>query len=151
MLLARELTGQVIGLAIEVHRATGPGLLESAYAGCLCHELAQAGPAFGRQSGIPVVCKGGQFDEGFRADILVDRQLIVEIKAVTNIARAHAAQLLTYLRMSGLRAGSASRVVAGPPGLTRWARHPRLSRLRVGEVVDGRPEPVPGLEPGDRP
>jgi GxxExxY protein len=59
MLLARELTEQVIGLAIEVHRVTGPGMLESVYEGCLCHELTQAGIAFERQIGIPVIYKGG--------------------------------------------------------------------------------------------
>jgi GxxExxY protein len=105
MLLARELTERVIGLAIEVHRLIGPGMLESVYEGCLCYELGQAGIAFERQTGIPVAYKGVQFDEGFRADILVDRQLILEIKAVASILPAHEAQLLTYLRMSGLRLG----------------------------------------------
>ena len=105
MLLARELTEQVIGLAIEVHRLTGPGMLESVYAGCLCHELEQAGIAFQRQAGIPVTYKGVRFDEGFRADILVDRQLIVEIKAVATTLPVHDARVLTYLRMSGLRIG----------------------------------------------
>ena len=105
MLLARELTEQVIGLAIEVHRVTGPGMLESVYEGCLCHELAQTGIAFERQVGIPVTYKGVQFDEGFRADILVDRQVVVEIKAVAQLMPAHDAQVLTYLRVSGLRVG----------------------------------------------
>jgi GxxExxY protein len=105
MLLARELTERVIGLAIEVHRLIGPGMLESVYEGCLCYELGQAGIAFERQTGIPVAYKGVQFDEGFRADVLVDRQLILEIKAVASILPAHEAQLLTYLRMSGLRLG----------------------------------------------
>ena len=105
MLLARELTEQVIGLAIEVHRVIGPGMLESVYEGCLCHELAQAGIAFARQVGIPVTYKGVEFDEGFRADILVDHQVVVEIKAVANLVPAHDAQVLTYLRMSGLRVG----------------------------------------------
>jgi GxxExxY protein len=66
MLLARELTERIIGLAIEVHRLTGPGMLESVYEGCLCHELQQAEIAFQRQAGIPVTYKGVQFDEGFR-------------------------------------------------------------------------------------
>ena len=87
MLLARELTERVIGLAIEVHRIAGPGMLESVYEGCLCYELGQAGIAFERQAGIPVTYKQVQFDEGFRADILVDRQLIVEIKAVAKSCR----------------------------------------------------------------
>ncbi len=80
-------------------------MLESVYEGCLRHELDQAGIIFQRQAGIPVTYKGVQFDEGFRADILVDRQLIIEIKAVANIVAAHDAQILTYLRMSGLRLG----------------------------------------------
>ena len=105
MLLARELTERVIGLANEVHRATGPGMLECVYEGCLCHELEQAGIAFERQVAIPVIYKGVQFDEGFRADILVARQVVVEIKAVAQFVPAHDAQVLTYLRMSGLRVG----------------------------------------------
>ncbi|HVC63694.1 MAG TPA: GxxExxY protein [Acetobacteraceae bacterium] len=97
MLLARELTERAIGLAIEVHRLTGPGMLEPVYEGCLCHDLEQAG--------VPVSYKGVQFDEGFRATIPVDRQLIIEIKAVANILPAHDAQVLTHLHMSGLRLG----------------------------------------------
>jgi GxxExxY protein len=89
MLRARELTERVIGLAIEAHRLTGPGMLESLYEGCLCHELEQAGVAFERQAAIPVTYKSVQFDEVFRSDILVDRRLIVEIKAVANILPAH--------------------------------------------------------------
>ena len=105
MLLARELTERVIGLAIEVHRLTGPGMLESVYEGCLCHELAQAGIGFERQVRIPVVYKGVRFEEGFRADILVDGQLVVEIKAVADIVPVHEAQIISYLRMSGLKLG----------------------------------------------
>ena len=105
MLLARELTERIIGLAIDVHRSTGPGMLESVYEGCLCHELEQANITFQRQAAIPVIYKGFRFDEGIRADILVDRQVIVEIKAVANLLPAHDAQVLTYLRMSGLRLG----------------------------------------------
>ena len=109
MLLARELTERVIGRAIEVHprvaRLTGLGMLELVYEGCLCHELEQAEIVLQRQAGIPVTYKGVQFDEGFRADILVDRQVIIEIKAVADLLPAHDAQVLTYLRMSGLRLG----------------------------------------------
>ena len=111
MLLARELTERVIGLAIEAHPRvkpgdqTGPGMLESVYEGRLRHELAQAGIACQRQAGIPVTCKGLRFDAGFRADILVDRQPIIAIKAVANIVPAHDAQVLTCLRMSGPRLG----------------------------------------------
>lgn len=105
MLHARGLTERIIGLAIEVHRIIGPGMLESVYESCLCHELMEAGIGFRRQVGIPIVYKGIQFDEGFRADILVDRQVIVEIKTVAELVPAHDAQVLTYLRMSGLRVG----------------------------------------------
>ncbi len=80
-------------------------MLESVYESCLCHELQQAEIAFQRQAGIPVSYKGAQFDEGFRADILVDRQVIIEIKAVANLLPAHDAQVLTHLRMSGLCLG----------------------------------------------
>ena len=105
MLPAREVTERVIGLAIEVHRLTGPGMLESVYEGCLCHELEQAGIVFQRQVGIPVTYKGVQFDEGFRADILVDWQPVIAIKAVANIVPAHDAQFLTCLRLSRPRLG----------------------------------------------
>jgi len=105
MLLGRDLTEQVIGLAIEVHRSTGPGLLESVYESCLCHELALAGIGFERQVGVPITYKGVPFEEGFRADILVERQVLIEVKGVGALAAAHDAQVLTYLRMSGLRIG----------------------------------------------
>ena len=105
MLLARELTERIIGLAIGVHGLTGPGMLKSVYEGCVCPEFEQVGIAFQRQTGIPVTYKGVQFDEGFRADILVDRQVIIEIKAAAKFLPAHDAQVLTYLRMSGLRLG----------------------------------------------
>jgi GxxExxY protein len=105
MLLAGELTERVIGLAIEVHGQTGPGLLESVYEGCLCFELGHSGIGFERQVGIPVTYKGLPLDEGFRADVLVAGQVILEIKAVATILPAHEAQLQTYLRMSGIRIG----------------------------------------------
>jgi GxxExxY protein len=105
MLLAGELTDRVIGLAITVHRHTGRGLLESVYEQCLCHELEQAGVPFARQVVVPVVYRGRRIGEGFRADIIVDETVIVEIKAIATILPAHEAQLNTYLRMSGLRIG----------------------------------------------
>jgi len=105
MLLASGLTERIISLAIEVHRHTGRGLLESVYEQCLYHELHQAGLAAERQVGIPVTYKGAQIGEGFRADIVVERQVILEIKAVAAILPAHEAQLQTYLRMSGIRIG----------------------------------------------
>jgi GxxExxY protein len=105
MLVAEKLTERIIGLAIEVHRHTGRGLLESVYEECLCHELGQAGIPFERQTGIPVQYKGVLMEQGFRADIVVDHAVIVEIKSVTAIVPAHESQLLTYLRMSGIRVG----------------------------------------------
>jgi len=105
MLMAEALTRRVIGLAIEVHRNTGRGLLESVYDRCLCHELSLAGIPFERQVGIPIQYKGVQLDDGFRADIVVDGTVIVEIKSVAAILPTHEAQLLTYLRMSRVRIG----------------------------------------------
>jgi GxxExxY protein len=118
VLLAEQLTQRVIGLAIEVHRHTGPGLLESVYEQCLYHELRQAGLPCERQVMVPVTYKGVAIHEGFRADIVVDRRLILEIKAVSIILPAHEAQLHTYLRMSGIHVGlllnfSAPRLVDG--------------------------------------
>ena len=105
MLIAGELTEQVIGLAIEVHRHTGPGLLESVYEQCLCHELHEAGIPFERQVTIPVIYKSRAIGDGFKADIVVAREVILEIKAVAAILPMHEAQLHTYLSMSGIHMG----------------------------------------------
>ena len=100
-----SLTDSVIGLAIEVHRALGPGLLESAYQECLCYELKANGIAFGRQVALPVVYKSVKLDCGYRMDLVVDDRLVVELKTVEKILPVHEAQLLTYLRLSGIRTG----------------------------------------------
>ena len=100
-----SLTESVIGLAIEVHRALGPGLLESAYQECLCYELKANGIAFGRQVALPVVYKSVKLDCGYRMDLVVDDRLVVELKTVEKILPVHEAQLLTYLRLSGIRTG----------------------------------------------
>lgn len=105
MLLAEQLTDRVIGLAIEAHRHTGPGLLESVYEQCLCRELGDAGIAFARQVAIPIAHKGAPIGNGFKADIVVAHELILEIKAVTAILPIHEVQLRTYLRMSGIHLG----------------------------------------------
>lgn len=105
MLLSDTLTEQVIGLAIEVHRHTGPGLLESVYEQCLCVELRRAGVVFARQVPIPMLYKGEPVGEGFKADLVVAEQVILEIKSVATILSVHELQLRTYLRMSGLRVG----------------------------------------------
>jgi GxxExxY protein len=105
MLVQENLTDRVIGLAIRVHRELGPGLLESVYETCLAHELKLAGIPFRRQVTIPVRYRGTLLHTGFRADLLVADDLIVEIKAVERLVAAHEAQLLTYLRMSGCQVG----------------------------------------------
>jgi len=105
VLMAERLTEQVIGLAITVHRHSGPGLLESVYEQCLCYELQSAGIPFDRQVRVPVRYRGLEIGYGFRADIVVDQTVIVEVKSVAIVMPTHEAQLRTYLRMSGLRVG----------------------------------------------
>ena len=100
-----RLTEQVIGLAIEVHRHLGPGLLESAYETCVCFELDSVGLKSGRQVPLPVTYKGVKLDCGYRLDIVIEGQLIVELKTVDRLMPIHDAQLLTYLRLSGIRTG----------------------------------------------
>ncbi len=99
------LTEKVIGLAIEVHRQLGPGLLESAYEECLCLELKEAGVIFRRQVPLPVTYKSIRLDCGYRIDIVIGGQLIVELKTVERLMPIHDAQLLTYMKLSGIRTG----------------------------------------------
>jgi GxxExxY protein len=99
------LTQQIIGLAIEVHRALGPGLLESAYEECLCFELKNNDIPFARQVALPVVYKAVRLDCGYRMDIVVRNEVIIELKTVERLHPIHDAQLLTYLRLSGLKKG----------------------------------------------
>jgi GxxExxY protein len=100
-----DLTERVIGLAIDVHRHLGPGLLESAYEECLCFELVQAGIDHRRQVPLPVVYKQVRLDCGYRMDIVAAHQLVIEIKSIDRVVPVHEAQLLTYLRLSGLKIG----------------------------------------------
>jgi len=95
-----QLSEAIIGGAIEVHRELGPGLLESAYEQCLCHELSLRGVAFRRQVDLPVEYKGVKLDCGYRMDIVVEGLVVVELKAVDALLPLHQAQLLTYLRLS---------------------------------------------------
>jgi GxxExxY protein len=104
-LLHEELTESVIGAAIEVHRSLGPGLLESAYEACLCHELHLRDISFERQRSLPVEYKGVKLDCGCRLDLIVENRLILEIKCVEHVLPVHEAQLLTYLKMTGIRVG----------------------------------------------
>ena len=103
--LHSELSRLVIGMAIEVHRHLGPGLLESAYEECLCHELEIAGIPHQRQVALPIVYKGVRLDAGYRMDIVVNDVLVLEVKASERILAIHEAQLLTYLRLGGLPLG----------------------------------------------
>ncbi len=100
-----SLTEKIIGFGIDVHRCLGPGLLESAYEECLCYELAQAGIGFTRQTHLPIAYKKVKLDCGYRMDVVVERSVIVEVKTVDRLAGIHDAQLLSYLKMSGLRVG----------------------------------------------
>jgi GxxExxY protein len=104
-LLHEALTEQVIGAAIEVHRVLGPGLLESAYEECLCHEFHLRGISFERQKPLPVAYKEIKLDCGYRLDLIVENKVILEIKCVEHILPVHEAQLLTYLKMTGTRVG----------------------------------------------
>jgi len=104
-LLHREVTETVIAAAIEVHRALGPGLLESAYEECLAYELTARGASFTRQVPLPVVYKDVRLDCGYRMDFVVQESVIAEVKSVEALAPIHEAQLLTYLRLSAKRVG----------------------------------------------
>ena len=99
------LTDQIIGFAIEVHRHLGPGLLESAYEECLCYELNENGMDFKRQVPLPVVYKSVRLDCGYRMDIVVANRLILELKAAERLLPIHEAQVLTYMRLSGIPTG----------------------------------------------
>ena len=103
MLHEESLTEEIIGAAIEVHRHLGPGLLESAYEECLCHELAIRGFSFERQKPLPLQYKGIKLD--YRVDLLVEGKVVLELKCADSITPVHEAQLLTYLRLSSAKVG----------------------------------------------
>src|SRR6266550_7115461 len=100
-----EIATAIVNAAFLVHKALGPGLLESVYEICLAHELRKRGLAIGTQVAIPVTYDGIRLEAGLRLDILVERQLLVEIKAVEEMNRVFKAQVLTYLKLTGLRLG----------------------------------------------
>ena len=99
------ISSAIIGAAIEVHKHLGPGLLESAYEQCMCHELALRKVSFSCQLSMPVEYKGVKLDCGYRLDLLVADQVIVELKAVDLVSDVHKAQLLTYLRLAKMKIG----------------------------------------------
>ncbi len=101
----QELTQEIIGAAIEVHRALGPGLLESAYEACLCRELGLRRINFESQVPLPVSYKDVRVECGYRIDLCVENKVIIELKSVDELTNLHRAQLLTYLRLSGKKIG----------------------------------------------
>lgn len=100
-----QISEKVIGAAIEVHRTLGPGLLESAYQECLCYELRQQGLKVRREVPMPIVYKEVKLDHGYRMDLLVEEQVVVELKTVEAFTDVHLAQVLTYLRLGDYKLG----------------------------------------------
>ena len=100
-----DLTGRIIGAAIEVHSTLGPGLLESAYQACLYHELCSRGLTCCREIDLPVVYKDIKVDCGYRVDLLVEETVVIELKAVDELRPIHEAQLLTYMKLGGWSIG----------------------------------------------
>lgn len=100
-----ELTELIIGSAIEVHRALGPGLLESVYEECLCYELSRKNVQFERQKCLPVSYKDIQLEGGYRIDLIVEGKVIVELKCIEKIMPVHEAQIMTYLRLAKIKTG----------------------------------------------
>ena len=100
-----QLSNKIIGCAIEVHKVLGPGLLESTYEQCLAHEFKLNKIPYKLQCPVPVEYKGIQLESGFRADVIVDQQIILELKSVSEIADIHKAQLLTYMKLSKIKTG----------------------------------------------
>lgn len=104
-LLTDDLSRRIIGCLIEVHKTLGPGLLENVYERCLAHEFTSEGIAFEQQLALPVIYKGLPVECGYRIDMLVERQIILELKSVESLSRVHEAQLMTYLKLCGLHHG----------------------------------------------
>jgi len=100
-----EVTEQIIGAAIDVHRALGPGLLESAYEACLAFELVSKGLTVEQQKALPVVYRDVKLDCGYRLDMVVEGTVVIELKAVEQLLPVHKAQLLSYLKLAGMKAG----------------------------------------------
>lgn len=130
-----QITEQIIGAAIQVHRALGPGLLESAYEACLAFEIAHRGLRVEQKKPLPVVYRDVRLECGYRLDLVIEQTIIVEVKAIDRLAPVHRAQLLSYLRLSGCPAGllinfnvtalkdGIVRMVNGPVEL--WQKVPR--------------------------
>ncbi len=104
-LYCEEITSEIISAGIEVHSELGPGLLESSYEACLFYELTERGFKVERQKKLPLVYKEVDLEIGYRIDLLVEDKVVVELKAVESLANIHQAQLLTYLKLSGIKVG----------------------------------------------
>jgi GxxExxY protein len=104
-ILENRIAYRIIGAGIEVHKRLGPGLLERAYAKCLAHELAAAGFKVASETRIPLIYKDLHVEDAFRADLIIDDKVLVEVKSVAAIQPIHKVQVLTYLRLTGLRLG----------------------------------------------
>lgn len=104
-LTENDLSHIIVGLCLKIHKTLGPGLLESVYEEVLCYELAAIGLSFQRQIGIPVVYSELKMELGFRADIIVENKVIIELKSVEAILDVHKKQLLTYLKLTNLKLG----------------------------------------------
>ncbi len=100
-----DLTSQIIGICIEVHKTLGPGLLESIYESAICIELALAGLAFKRQQGIKTFYKGHDLDLGFRADVIIENSVLLEIKSIESVPPVHKKIVISYLRLTGIEIG----------------------------------------------
>lgn len=100
-----ELTEKIIGVAIDIHKALGPGLLESAYEACLYHDLVAKGLKVERQKPLPLIYDGVRVDCAYRMDLLVADSVVVEIKSVKELNRVHEAQIISYLKLSGMHVG----------------------------------------------
>lgn len=100
-----EISASLVNIFLKVHRELGPGLLESVYEEIICFELAEAGFTFTRQQGIPVIYQNKKLEIGFRADIIVENKVIIEIKSIDAIAPVHQKQLLTYLKLTDIKLG----------------------------------------------
>ncbi|MGD9613634.1 MAG: GxxExxY protein [Kiritimatiellia bacterium] len=118
-----------VDAAVQIHRELGPGLLEIVYEVVLAKELENRGLSVQRQVPVPIVYRGIRFDEGFRADIIVEGKIILELKSVEQIAKVHAKQVLTYLRLTSLRLGFLLNFGAA------------LMKDGIERVVNGLPEP----------
>jgi GxxExxY protein len=103
--MINKVTEDIIGAAIKVHKLLGPGLLESAYESCLAYELTEMGLSIERQKAVPIIYGRVKIDCGYRIDLLIEKSVIVELKSVEAILPIHGAQLLSYLRLTGLNVG----------------------------------------------